>query len=115
VGLPSKRFHQDLQRGATGVPRRQAEDFSFALAVLLTPAVIAREALRLWSYHAVAGPGNLKGTVLPSLLGAVFAFIAGVAALRWLSRWLDTGRWYFFGLYCLLAATAVTALKAAGY
>ena len=45
----------------------------------------------------------------PSLLGMVFAFLAGLVALKWLSRWLEGGRWYFFGIYCLAAAAAVFA------
>jgi undecaprenyl-diphosphatase len=35
--------------------------------------------------------------------------VAGLVALRWLSRWLEAGRWHFFGGYCLLAATALWA------
>jgi undecaprenyl-diphosphatase len=94
-----------------GVSRRRAEEFSFALAVLLTPAAIAREALRLVKSHS----GALAPAVLPSLLGAVFAFLAGLLALRWLSRWLETGRWYLFGIYCLIAAAAVATLHHFGY
>jgi len=33
-----------------------------------------------------------------------FSFLAGLIALRWLSRWLEAGRWKFFGVYCLVAA-----------
>jgi undecaprenyl-diphosphatase len=43
----------------------------------------------------------------PSLLGMVFSFIAGLVALRLLSRWLEQGRWYLFGCYCLAASAAV--------
>jgi undecaprenyl-diphosphatase len=35
--------------------------------------------------------------------------------LKWLSRWLEGGRWYLFGVYCLIAAAAVTVLHRAGY
>lgn len=98
-----------------GVSKEQAEDFSFALAVVLTPAVIGRESLRLWKSHTEANMGSLHGAVLPSLLGVVLAFLAGVVALRWLSRWLESGRWYVFGIYCLFAAAVVGALKVAGY
>ena len=49
------------------------------------------------------------------MLGAVVAFLAGLVALRWLSRWLESGRWYLFGIYCLIAAAAVAALYYAGY
>jgi undecaprenyl-diphosphatase len=44
---------------------------------------------------------------LPSLVGMVFSFLAGLLALKWLSRWLEGGRWVYFGLYCLIAAFAV--------
>jgi undecaprenyl-diphosphatase len=37
----------------------------------------------------------------------VFAFGAGLLALRWLTRWLDQGRWHFFGLYCFAASFVV--------
>jgi undecaprenyl-diphosphatase len=28
-------------------------------------------------------------------------------ALRWLSRWLEQGRWHLFGAYCMAAALIV--------
>src|SRR5215469_2842921 len=97
-----------------GVVKARAEDFSFALAVVLTPPVVVREILRL--LHAVHGRGaDLRSAALESVLGAVVAFLAGLLALRWLSRWLEGGRWYWFGIYCLFAAGAVMLLHRAGY
>ncbi|MGA2397617.1 MAG: undecaprenyl-diphosphate phosphatase [Steroidobacteraceae bacterium] len=101
-----------------GVSKPRAERFGFALAVVLTPAVVAREALRL--AHAppgVATPaqGSLQSVALLSLLGAVLAFIAGLLALKWLSRWLESGRWYLFGVYCLVAAVGVALLHYRGF
>jgi undecaprenyl-diphosphatase len=98
-----------------GVARVRAESFSFALAGVLTPAAMAREALRL--VHAVhaGGGGGLGAAALGSVLGAAVAFVAGLLALRWLSRWLEGGRWYLFGIYCLVAAAAVLWLHRAGY
>ena len=93
-----------------GVSRRRAEEFSFALAVVLTPPVIAREAYRLYKSLAgtsAAAPTQLWHFVTPSLLGMVLSFVAGLAALRWLSSWLEQGRWHFFGVYCLLASLIV--------
>ncbi|MBS0378735.1 MAG: undecaprenyl-diphosphate phosphatase [Proteobacteria bacterium] len=91
-----------------GVARRRAEEFSFALAVVLTPPVIARELLRLHKAQALAGnAGGLSHAVLPSLLGMVLSFGAGMLALRWLSRWLEAGRWHLFGAYCLVASVVV--------
>ena len=37
-----------------GLPKQKLEEFSFALAVVLTPIVIAREALRLVKEHALS-------------------------------------------------------------
>jgi undecaprenyl-diphosphatase len=98
-----------------GVAKIRAESFSFALAVVLTPPVVARELLRLVQAQRIAGTVDLAAAVLPSLLGAACAFLAGLLALRWLSRWLERGRWYLFGIYCLLAAAAVAALHSSGY
>jgi undecaprenyl-diphosphatase len=93
-----------------GVARRISEQFSFALAVVLTPVVIAREAYRLIKSPAAESAfqaGNTWSLVMPSLLGMVFSFVAGLAALRWLSRWLETDRWYLFGFYCIAASLVV--------
>jgi len=98
-----------------GVPKVRSEDFSFALAVILTPAAIAREAWRLLeARHGHLGL-EVTSSVTASLLGAVFAFLAGLLALKWLSRWLEEGRWYWFGIYCLLASGAVAFLHRIGY
>jgi undecaprenyl-diphosphatase len=98
-----------------GVAKSRAEAFSFALAVVLTPPVVAREALRLIHSRAATGAADLASVALQSLFGAVVAFIAGLLALKWLSRWLEGGRWYLFGIYCVVAAAAVAALHGAGY
>ncbi len=132
---------------AAGVSRRQSEEFSFALAVVLTPPVIVREVLRLMkapaasaasaSASAGAAPavvggaadavvatgtaagsaavapahallsGGLLHALTPGLIGMVLSFLAGLLALVWLSRWLEHGRWGFFGVYCLLASLLV--------
>jgi undecaprenyl-diphosphatase len=97
-----------------GITKPRAERFSFALAVVLTPPVVVREVLRL--RHAPdLHPGELSSVALLCVLGAFLAFLAGLVALKWLSRWLESGRWYLFGIYCLLASVAVTLLHGAGY
>ena len=98
-----------------GVGKAQAEIFSFALAVVLTPPVVGRELLRLIHSESTAPGGTNLSVVMFSLFGAVVAFGAGLLALRWLSRWLEAGRWYLFGIYCLVAAAAVAMLYHAGY
>ncbi len=99
----------------TGVGKASAESFSFALAVVLTPAVVARETLRLLHAEHAGGAAGLASAALPSLLGAGLSFLAGLVALKWLSGWLENGRWYLFGVYCLIAAAAVGGLYLAGY
>jgi undecaprenyl-diphosphatase len=102
-----------------GATRERAERFSFALAVILTPAVVAREAMRLLkaSHEAAAAgtPIDLHASVVGALLGMVFAFLAGLAGLKWLSSWLESGKWYLFGIYCLLASCVVLYLRHMGY
>ena len=98
-----------------GVMKSRAEAFSFALAVVLTPPVVAREALRLVQASRADPTAHLSSIAFSSVFGAVVAFFAGLVALKWLSRWLEGGRWYLFGIYCLIAAVAVTALHSMGY
>jgi undecaprenyl-diphosphatase len=97
------------------IPRAAAEDFSFALAVLITPAAIGREVLRLLQTMHAGTPDTLHAALLPSLIGTVFAFLAGLVALKWLSQWLEAGRWYLFGIYCLVAAAVIEVLFHMGY
>jgi undecaprenyl-diphosphatase len=52
---------------------------------------------------------------VPSLVGAGLAFLAGLVALKWLSGWLENGRWHWFGIYCLVAAAAVAGLYFRGF
>ena len=94
-----------------GIKKVRVESFSFALAVILTPLAIGREALRL--HHA--DTSGFAHAALPSLLGAVFSFLAGLLALKWLSSWLERGRWYYFGIYCIVASIVVFVLHSRGY
>ncbi|MGO9378905.1 MAG: undecaprenyl-diphosphate phosphatase [Dissulfurispiraceae bacterium] len=95
-----------------GIAKAKVEDFSFALAVVLTPPILLREVLRLLKAQHASGQ-NLTGMAslfYPSLLGMVLSFISGMLALRWLSNWLERGRWHLFGIYCLCASVAVFLL-----
>ena len=62
-----------------------------------------------------SAPVDLHGTLVFSLLGAGFAFLGGLVALKWLSNWLENGRWYLFGIYCLVASGVVFYLHTQGY
>jgi undecaprenyl-diphosphatase len=98
-----------------GVGQRRMEEFSFALAVVLTPPVITRELWRLLKAHSeTSQPSHLLNLALPGLFGLVCSFVAGWLALRLLSHWLEAGRWKFFGYYCVVAAIVVFGLAFAG-
>ncbi len=96
-----------------GLDKVRVEEFSFALAVVLTPAVIVKEGYRLVKAHegSLAQAGGLINATWPSVVGMLFSFVAGLAALRWLSRWLEHGRWHLFGYYCLFAAVVVLTVE----
>ncbi|MDE1921721.1 MAG: undecaprenyl-diphosphate phosphatase [Candidatus Omnitrophica bacterium] len=99
-----------------GLEKKYVEDFSFALAVILTPPVVLREALRLLkAQHGAALHGaGAMGLFFPGVAGMFFSFIAGLAALKWLSSWLEGGRWYIFGFYCLGVSAVILLLQAHG-
>lgn len=125
VCLPFRGF---TRSGATistglllGVNRARLEEFSFALAVVLTPPVIVREVWRLLKAtgglaggETVLDGGHLLALLGPGLLGMCMSFLAGLLALRWLSRWLEQGRWKMFGYYCLCASAAIYTLHGLG-
>jgi undecaprenyl-diphosphatase len=123
LALPFRGFSRSGSTISTamlvGATKQRAERFSFAMAVVLTPAVVGLEAIRLQkASHAalLAGsPIDLKGSLLFCMLGMVFSFLAGLIALKWLSSWLESGRWYLFGIYCVLASGIVFYLHARGF
>jgi undecaprenyl-diphosphatase len=123
LALPFRGFSRSGSTISTGMlvgaTKERAERFSFAMAVVLTPAVVGIEALRLLkAAHVAAAAGtpiDLKASLATSLLGMVFSFGAGLVALKWLSSWLESGRWYLFGIYCLLASGVVFYLYARGF
>ena len=96
-----------------GLDKIRAEEFSFALAVVLTPAVIVKELLRLIKSQesSLSVANNFLSIAWPSLVGMLFSFVAGLLALRWLSQWLEHGRWHFFGYYCLCASVTVLIIN----
>ncbi len=103
--LPFRGFSRSGATISTGmilrVPKSKSEDFSFALALVVTLPLLLKEILRLAKSHNFS---NLAGLFTPGLLGMVFSFLAGLLALRWLSSWLNRGRWKWFGVYCLAFA-----------
>jgi len=99
-----------------GIDRKLIEEFSFALAVVLTPVVVGRELMRLLKAHPeFKTSGELAHLLTPGLVGMGCAFVAGFLALILLSRLLEAGKWKYFGIYCFVAALAVLGLAFAGF
>jgi undecaprenyl-diphosphatase len=100
-----------------GVSKKHTEEFSFALAAVLTPLAIIWETWRLFTAPASASASitSLGIAILQGLLGLGLSFATGLLALKWLSNWLARGLWPVFGLYCLVVAAIVQTLYHAGF
>jgi len=98
-----------------GAERKLAEDFSFALAIVLTPAVIVRALYRLLRDPNWTSETRLIDLIMPGLVGMVFSFVAGLLALKILSAALEKGHWKYFGYYCIFASLMVLAAALGGY
>jgi undecaprenyl-diphosphatase len=113
--LPFRGFSRSGATISTGIllkiSKAKAEEFSFALAVVLTPAVLVQEIHRLLKAHAADPSIQLSSLFIPGLIGMILSFGAGLLALQWLSSWLSHGRWKFFGFYCLAFAVVVWLLQ----
>jgi undecaprenyl-diphosphatase len=90
----------------TSLPRRFAEEFSFALAVVLTPPLIVYQTWKLLK-SPEAADAHLIDLLMPGLVGMGLSFLSGLVALRLLSAVLEGGRWAYFGVYCLIFAAVV--------
>ncbi|MBC7538147.1 MAG: undecaprenyl-diphosphate phosphatase [Bacteriovorax sp.] len=105
LSLPFRGFSRSGSTISTslllGFTRELAEEFSFALAVVLTPPVIVLELRRLMKSEL---PLHLDYVSLlkPGLIGMVFSFLFGLLALKWLASWLEKGKWHYFGYYCVV-------------
>jgi undecaprenyl-diphosphatase len=111
--LPFRGFSRSGATISTGIllrlPKAKSEDFSFALALVITAPLLLKEAHRLVKAHAFSALslGQKAHLFNPGLLGMAFSFAAGLLALKWLSSWLSRGRWKWFGFYCLAFAALV--------
>jgi undecaprenyl-diphosphatase len=89
-----------------GASRALCEDFSFALAVVLTPPAQVYSVYKLLKAHELS-KSMILDVLLPGLIGMAFSFAAGLLALRLLSAVLERGRWKYFGFYCLAMAAVI--------
>ena len=117
--LPFRGFSRSGATISVGLLRNLArirsEEYSFALAVVLTPAVIGREVMRLLQHAKATGEKVHFAHFTPSLIGMVASFLAGLVALKILSKLLEHGRWWIFGIYCMIFAVVVMVMHLNNY
>jgi undecaprenyl-diphosphatase len=78
----------------------QAAEFSFLLSL---PAVFGATLLKTIKLSSAPPSGNTFGIYL---VGAICAFFIGYLAIAWLMRIVKTGRFFYFGIYCLAIGVA---------
>lgn len=105
LSLPFRGFSRSGSTISTslllGINRDMAEEFSFALAVVLTPPVIVLELRRLMKAQLTTHLDYIS-LLRPGFIGMFFSFLFGLLALKWLASWLEKGRWHYFGYYCVV-------------
>lgn len=118
LALPFRGFSRSGSTISTallaGTRRNHAEVFSFTLAFVLTFPLVAWEGLQLHHIKPDSTMGSAGHAVLYGLIGMVLSFGAGSVAIRWLSAWLEKGRWAIFGIYCVALSALLYVLAGTG-
>ena len=77
-----------------GINAKDAAKFSFLMAI---PVISGAGFLTfIDSYNNFSIPISIGFAALLS------SFLVGVIALKWLLNWLGKGKFYYFGIYCIL-------------
>ncbi len=77
-----------------GLAPKEASRFSFLLAI---PVISGAGILTFFDVV-----GEFQIPVSSSIIAFLSAFLVGLISLSWLIRWLDSGKFYYFGIYCFL-------------
>ena len=78
-----------------GIPPKEAARFSFLLSI---PVILGASILGFLEIES-----NNTLNYLTLIVAVITSFVTGVLALKILLKILETGRFYFFGFYCLIA------------
>ncbi len=81
-----------------GIERGQAIRFSFLMVLI---PIFGANFLKLLRVSEQASAGATDA--LPLIIGAITAFIAGIAACRWMLDIVRRGKIEYFSIYCLIA------------
>ena len=85
-----------------GLSSKEAARFSFLLAI---PAISGAGILT-----ALDVSGGFQLPLSVSIVGFISSFGVGVVALKWLLGWLEQGKFYYFGVYCLSVGIITLAI-----
>lgn len=92
-----------------GLAPAQAATFSFLMAIPIIAGGGAYEVLSMVRNHT---PGGTPISYL--LMGGFVSFVVGLAALAWLIRWLQQGRFQQFAWWCIPVGLAVLVWQCLG-
>ena len=81
-----------------GIPPKEAARFSFLLSI---PVILGASILGFLEIES-----NNTFNYLTLTVAITTSFVTGVLALKILLKILETGRFYFFGFYCLIAGVS---------
>ena len=81
-----------------GIPPKEAARFSFLLSI---PVILGASILGFLEMES-----NNTFNYLTLTVAITTSFVTGVLALKILLKTLETGRFYFFGFYCLIAGVS---------
>ncbi|MFA5728309.1 MAG: undecaprenyl-diphosphate phosphatase, partial [Candidatus Neomarinimicrobiota bacterium] len=84
-----------------GLDRVEAIRFSFLLSV---PAILGALVLHLPDLAGMALNANMAGVLV---IGFLTSFIVGYIAIRFLLRVVQSGKFSWFGVYCLILGLVV--------
>ena len=79
---------------AIGISSEISARFSFLLSI---PVIFGAGLLTAFDIESIE---SIKWDVM--FIGFLGSFIVGIFALKWLLSWLKSGRFFWFGFYCLL-------------
>jgi undecaprenyl-diphosphatase len=91
---------------ARGLDNEDAAKFAFLLA---TPIILAAG---LFKFSDLTGPLGDHGVRGAAVIAAVFAAVAGIISVHFLTRWFKTRNLTPFGIYCILFGTAMVVYNA---
>ena len=77
-----------------GISPKRAARFSFILAIPVISGATLITFIETNDYSQIL---NLSG-----LVGLLTSFVVGYISLRWLLKWIESGKLYLFGSYCII-------------